>query len=131
VNRDTLKTAAKCKQVAEAAFAEGKSVVIDNTNGSTDTRAEYIRIAQNKQIPVRCFYFNTPLDIANHLNFVRVKESNGGVRRIPPVAYHTYQKKFSVPEVGEGFEEVIEVEFAPDFPDAEFKKMFLCYTPEF
>lgn len=34
VNRDTLKTPAKCLQVAREALQSGKSVVIDNTNPS-------------------------------------------------------------------------------------------------
>ena len=41
VNRDTLKTAAKCLKVAREALADGKSVVIDNTNPSGVARQEY------------------------------------------------------------------------------------------
>jgi bifunctional polynucleotide phosphatase/kinase len=142
-----LGTAARCKKAVEAAISEGKSVVIDNTNGSKDSmefewkvlvviltylaRAEYIKIAKANQLKVRCFYFETPLELANHLNFVRVKQSDGAVRRIPPVAYHTYNKKFEEPDESEGIDEVKTIEFVPDLSDANYKKVFLCYNPDF
>eukprot|EP00058_Branchiostoma_floridae_P014916 XP_002600404.1 hypothetical protein BRAFLDRAFT_284539 [Branchiostoma floridae] len=46
INRDTLKTQAKCQQVSKDALKSGKSVVIDNTNSSKAARAEYITIAK-------------------------------------------------------------------------------------
>lgn len=46
-------------------------MVIDNTNPSPQGRAEYIGIAQDANIPVRCFYFKTPLDVAQHMNQYR------------------------------------------------------------
>ena len=39
VNRDTLKTAAKCKAAVRAALAAGKSVVVDNTSPTASARA--------------------------------------------------------------------------------------------
>jgi len=131
VNRDTLGTPAKCKKAMEAAFLEGNSVVIDNTNPSASTRAEYIRVAQTRSIPVRCFYFTTDVDTANHLNHLRVRETNGATRRIPPVAYHSYNKTFDEPQKSEGFDEVITVDFAPRFENEKLKEWFLCFMPEF
>ncbi len=43
VNRDTLKTPAKCLAVARDALAAGRSVVVDNTNPSIEARAAYVR----------------------------------------------------------------------------------------
>jgi len=127
VNRDTLKTQAKCRKAAEAAFSEGKSVVVDNTNPSRAVRSEYIQIAEDNKIPVRCFYFDTNLELANHLNYVRVKETNGGVRRIPPVGYHMYNKNFNEPDLSEGFSDIVAVTFTPDFKNEEHKKMFFLF----
>lgn len=72
ISQDTLKTPAKCKAVAKEALNEGLSVVIDNTNGSAATRAEYIALARAKDVPVRCFYMTTEQEVANHLNYIRV-----------------------------------------------------------
>lgn len=41
VCNDELKTKEKCMKVCREALAEGKSVVIDNTNPTADVRARY------------------------------------------------------------------------------------------
>jgi len=110
-------------------LTEGLSVVVDNTNPSTDTRAEFIAIAQAKKVPVRCFVMQTTSDLVEHLNYVRVRETNGEVRRIPDVAYRSYNKNFSDPDKTEGFTEVRQVEFIPDFRgDATFETMWKQWT---
>jgi len=110
-------------------LTEGLSVVIDNTNGASSARAEFVEIAQELGIPARCIYLNTPLEVADHLNYVRVRETKGKVRRIPQVAYNVYKKNFSEPRKSEGFEEVITIDFVPDLrDDPAFQKMFLQWT---
>ncbi|CAG8770497.1 2087_t:CDS:2, partial [Dentiscutata heterogama] len=46
VNQDTMKTKQKCIQACETALKENKSVVIDNTNPSIESRKQYIDIAK-------------------------------------------------------------------------------------
>lgn len=48
VNRDTLKTPAKCREAAKRAISEGKNVAIDNTNPSVSARASFISLTKNK-----------------------------------------------------------------------------------
>ena len=57
--------------------------MIDNTNPGADTRAEYIALAKSHKIPCRCFVLNTPIELCHHLNYVRVHQTEGEVRRIP------------------------------------------------
>lgn len=64
------------------------SVVIDNTNPSASVRAEYIAIAQDQEIPVRCFVFKTPLELAQHMNSYR--QNVFGVKHVPGVGYNMY-----------------------------------------
>uniref|UniRef100_A0A6B2L628 PNK FHA domain-containing protein n=1 Tax=Arcella intermedia TaxID=1963864 RepID=A0A6B2L628_9EUKA len=129
VNRDTLKTVAKCKSVAREAIEEEKSVVIDNTNPSKTARKEFIQLAKEMNIPVRCFYMNTPRKVAEHMNFVRVRETLGETRRIPAVGYNTFFKNFEKPTTKEGFDEVVQIDFSPDFrDDPQFQKVFLYWT---
>jgi bifunctional polynucleotide phosphatase/kinase len=129
VNRDTLGTAAKCLKVAKDTLDEGVSVIIDNTNPSVSGRSDYINLARAQNIPVRCFYFQTSYELAAHLNYVRVRESRGKVRRIPDVAYKMYKKNFEVPTTDEGFTEIIEIEFNPDFQgDEKLEKYFKHWT---
>jgi len=129
VNRDTLGSAAKCLKVAQEALTEGMSVVIDNTNPSSSARADFISLAKKMRVPIRCFYMNTGVELAEHLNYVRVRESGGKIRRIPDIAYNVYKKNFEEPSASEGFSDIIQIEFVPDFRgDVEFEKIFKQWT---
>eukprot|EP01133_Synstelium_polycarpum_P004340 gene4340-5067_t len=109
VNRDTLTTPAKCMKAAKEALAAGKSVVIDNTNGSIKARKEYIDIAKAAKVPVRCFQFLTTIELAQHMNYYR--ERTIGVKHVPSIAYNTYKKNFEPPTKSEGFSEIKQVNF--------------------
>lgn len=128
VNRDTLKTPAKCLQAAKAALDDGKSVVIDNTNGSVAKRAEWINLADKYGIPVRCFYFDTNEQLAKHLNEFREKITNGEQKHVPKVGYNMYKKDFAEPKKSEGFSEVVTIKFVREHPDEEHEKAFEEFT---
>jgi len=58
-----------------------------------------------------------------------VRESGGKIRRIPKVAYNTYKKNFEQPSLSEGFSEIIQIDFLPDFrSDQDFEKIFKQWT---
>ncbi|XP_035698688.1 bifunctional polynucleotide phosphatase/kinase-like [Branchiostoma floridae] len=128
INRDTLKTQAKCQQVSKDALKSGKSVVIDNTNSSKAARAEYITIAKKAGVPVRCFHLVTPFDLAHHLNYFRQTQTKGTVRRIPDVAYNVFKKNFEEPTTAEGFTEVKTIEFQAHFDRKADEDLFKCWT---
>jgi len=129
INRDTLKTPAKCLKGAEAALEDGKSVVIDNTSPTTADRAQYISLAKKKRaIPVRCFKFELTRELANHLNFFREKVTQGDRRRVPDVGFNVYKSKFQEPAVKDGYKEICKVRFVPKFKDEETRKLFLQRT---
>ena len=130
INRDTLLTPAKCQKETQKAIEEGKSVCVDNTNPKVVDRAVYIAMAKEKKINVRCFHFKTSLEIASHLNFFRQNQTNGGVRRIPMVAYRTYNKYFEAPTKAEGIDEIIEIDFHPKFDNSDEQALFGQWTPE-
>eukprot|EP01114_Cavostelium_apophysatum_P015100 TRINITY_DN404_c0_g1_i1.p1 TRINITY_DN404_c0_g1~~TRINITY_DN404_c0_g1_i1.p1 ORF type:complete len:539 (+),score=163.75 TRINITY_DN404_c0_g1_i1:1629-3245(+) len=129
VNQDTLKTKPKCISATRDALKAGKSVVVDNTNADASVRGEYTAIAKEMNIPYRCFWFDTDLDLAHHLNFYREKITNGAVRRIPDVGYNTFKSRFSEPSTEtEGWSEVRKIQWTPDFASEEHKKLFLQRT---
>eukprot|EP01083_Nonionella_stella_P029199 80459_1 len=128
VNRDTLKTPARCEKAAIAALAQGKSVIIDNTSGRPASRKQFIKVAQKAGVPVRCFWLKTPREIAEHLNFCREKQTNGKIRRIPAVAFNVFNKNFEPPTKSEGFSEVISVNFKPNFENESDRKIFMLWT---
>lgn len=102
------------------------SVVIDNTNGSPQVRAEYIAIAEDAEIPVRCFVFRTPLELAQHMN--QYRENVFGVKHVPGVGYNMFKKNYKEPKTNEGFSEIKEIQFVPQFDDPEKEKLFYHFT---
>jgi len=129
INRDTLGTNDRCLLETRAALEKGKSVVIDNTNPSVDSRVQYKRLADQHAIPARCFYMNTSLELAQHLNGYRMKLSRGKIKTVPNVAYSMYKAKFVKPTKAEGYsEEPKEVPWIPLFESAQEKILFKQWT---
>ena len=70
----------------------------------------------------------TPLNLAHHLNYVRVTQTDGKVRRIPDVGYNVYKKNFEEPHMSEGFKEIKEINFVPVFDNKKDEKIFKQWT---
>jgi len=124
VNRDTLKTPAKCLKFMKQSLAQGKNVVLDNLHSKKKSRAEYFKIAKQFGANIRCFWIQMEKEEALHVNAYRYKT---GGPRIPGVAYNVYRKYFEPPSKAEGFAEVVKVNFLPEFPDKEKEKLFMEY----
>ena len=127
VNRDTLKTIEKCVSIAEESLKKKKSVVIDNTNPSKEARKVFVDLAKKHNIPVRCFHFQTSLELAHHLNMFRQIHSGGKIRRVPDVGFNTFKSKFQSPTADEGFQ-VVTINFSPKFIADKDKELFLQRT---
>lgn len=133
VNQDTLKTLAKCLRATERALADGKSVVVDNTNRDVATRAKYVNVAEKNDAVCRCAWIQTTKEESFHLNALRgaVGAADGGDRRtVPDVVVHGYYKNLAEPSAAkEGFREVVEIPFVPGpFPSVERKEAFFRFT---
>ena len=131
VNNDTLKSKEKCLKVARASLESHKSCVIDNTNPRAETRAEYIKLAKEYNVPVRCFVFKIPKDMAFHLDTLRKvnkhhKHLSGRVGSMP---IHKFYKDFEEPQETEGISEVKEVELVGGpFDNPEDEKLFYSFV---
>jgi bifunctional polynucleotide phosphatase/kinase len=129
VNRDTLKTMEKCVKVAKEAIKAGKSVVADNTNPSASARASFIEVAKEAGIPCKCYWMQTPIELAHHLNLFRQKQTEDEVRRVPDVGYNIFKKQFEEPIATEGFTGgVVKVNFVPRFDNKEDEELFQHWT---
>src|ERR1043165_9303383 len=84
-----------------AALAEGKSVVVDNTNPSREVRAPLIALGRRHGARIVAVYFETDVRTAIMRN--RQRE---GRRGVPDVAIFATKKKLVVPTIEEGFDEV-------------------------
>ncbi|KAI6276167.1 hypothetical protein MCOR31_003936 [Pyricularia oryzae] len=114
VNQDTLKTKEKCLSAAAEMLKDKVSVVVDNTNPDPDTRALWVALAKKHDVPIRCVWFKTPLALAQHNDAVRSMngtmnpESRAG---LPALAFNSFNSRLKEPKVGEGFQDVVEIEF--------------------
>lgn len=124
VNRDTLGTQSKCLKVTEDALAEGKSVIVDNTNPSKAVRKPYIDLAKKFGVPARCIYLCAPPELCDHLNYYRQIQTKGVRRRVPDVGVRVYQKDLQKPTTSEGFAEVKELGFVPQFDSTADEELF-------
>ena len=128
INRDLLKTQSACIRATRKALQSGHRVVIDNTNPSVAARSRYITVAREIGVPVRCFVFDAPRPLAEHLNCVRAYLTKGQVKKIPAVAYHTFAKYFKEPELSEGIAEIVKIPFISSFEGEKNKAAFLYWT---
>lgn len=101
---------------------------MDNTNPKKVDRKVYIDLAKQYKIPIRCVYIDIDQGLSFHLNMFRQNQSKGIERRVPEVAYRTYEKYFEVPEVSEGFDEVVLMDFVPLFKSESEKELFEQWT---
>ncbi|EPS35717.1 hypothetical protein H072_10858 [Dactylellina haptotyla CBS 200.50] len=126
VNQDILKTKDKCIRVAEGYLKEGESVVIDATNASKETRAEWGALAKKVgDVAFRCIYLSAPEILCKHNDAVRslsgVDTLNpDGRSSLPDIAFRTFKSKFQEPEEREGFKDITVVDFEFRGTDAEY-----------
>ncbi|KAG1699803.1 hypothetical protein DVH05_012695 [Phytophthora capsici] len=122
VSQDELRTAANCKKKCLEAIEQKKSVVIDNTNRDPRTRKEWIAIAKEKNLPIRCFVMDVDKPLSMHLNTFRSLTEQ---KKIPDVAIHGFYKNLVEPTITEGFVEVVKVQFRIDKNISEADQVLL------
>ena len=108
INRDEEKTMQKCEKKCEEEIIKGKSVIIDNTNPSKESRKRFIAIAKKYNYKIRAVYMQTSTELSMHNNLYRHYKYNCEV--IPEIAYNIFKSKFEKPMIDEGFTEIVEIE---------------------
>ncbi|PYH99159.1 polynucleotide kinase 3'-phosphatase [Aspergillus ellipticus CBS 707.79] len=114
VNQDLLKTRPKCIKVAKEHLAARRSVVVDNTNANPETRAHWVEVAKEFNVPIRCVYFTASPALCRHNDAVRAANQtlNPESRSLlPGIAFGDFLRRFKEPAMDEGFQDIIRVEF--------------------
>lgn len=101
-------------------------IVIDANNNTRKTREKFINKAKENNLNVRCFYFNIDMTISKHLNNYRMLTEY--IPKYKDVVFYTYRKYFEMPELNEGFKEIVHINFAPIFDDKKCEKLFYKYS---
>ena len=122
VSQDVLGTKAKTLTAARQALDNGRSVVVDNTNGNPANRAEFINLARSKGVPVEAILIEIPHDLNQHLNIIR--NILGQKELIPDVAYRTFDKYYSPPSNNEGISKITTLGFTLHDENPEFNRLY-------
>ncbi|KAI3395319.1 hypothetical protein diail_1431 [Diaporthe ilicicola] len=123
VNQDILKSKDKCFRAAKEHLEEGEPVAVDSTNPDPAVRGQWVDLARNAGVPIRCVWFKTPLSTAEHNDAVRAmnKDMNPEARSaLPKPAFNGYASRFKEPKIKEGFQDVVEVDFKFRGTEEEF-----------
>ncbi|OWF41319.1 bifunctional polynucleotide phosphatase/kinase-like [Mizuhopecten yessoensis] len=129
INRDTLGTWQKCVSVCTKSLNEGKSVVIDNTNTVKEQRQRYIPLAKKAGIPCRCFVFTASLYQCRHNEKYREMVDKKH-KTISDVTMNTMRSKYEEPENGEGFSEIVKINFVPNFENPRHERWYKMFLVE-
>lgn len=128
VNKDTLKTSAKCFKAINEALKSGHSVVVDETCPSVESRRQYIEEANRLSVPIRCLYFDASRELCEHLNRFRNAVTETSRKTVPAIAYNMFEKKFVLPSMQkEGFALVSTVPFIASFDSEKHRNLFKLY----
>jgi len=93
----------------QEAFAEGRSVVVDNTHPRVEDRVGLVALARAHGAQVVGYFFVPDLQGSLRRNALRV-----GKARVPPVALFATAKKLVPPSRAEGFDVLYRVEAASE-----------------
>ena len=92
---------ARQQRVVAELLAEGRSVVVDNTDPGVEERAPLIAAARAAGVPVRAVWVDTPVDVCVARNAAR-----GGRARVPEVGFFATVRRLVPPTPDEGFDRV-------------------------
>ncbi|KAJ9658113.1 DNA kinase/phosphatase Pnk1 [Coniosporium apollinis] len=114
INQDILKTRERCLKKAAELIKEETPVVVDNTNPDPDTRAHWVKLARNLDVPIRCIHFTASLRLCEHNDAVRsLNETMNPEKRtmLPRLAFTGFASRYREPKLEEGFQDITKVDF--------------------
>ena len=124
LSMDDVKSPSAFNRKLSYTLGQGSSIIIDNCNAKDAIRIKYINKAKliNPNISTKIIWICTSKAMSYHLNNVRSTMVNTSI--IPMVAYHRHAKSFVTPTSRE-VDELIKVDFDPEFSSAKEKVEFL------
>lgn len=106
--------------------------MVDNTNRNRPTRAVWLDLAEQLNVPIRLFHFLCPVDLAKHNNMYRAvyaPKDEPERTLLPGSAFWSYKNDFQMPSIDEGFEEIKSVNFVWEGSD-EQRRLWDMYMLE-
>ena len=122
-SNDEIKNKKKLLSSLKKSLETNRNVIIDNTNPDVITRKVFVDLCKEYNYKIIFCWFNLPLDISKFLNEYRTQI---GKSHIPALVYNIYKKKFEIPSIAEGVDEIIEIKniFSLYHKNVLFKYLF-------
>ncbi|KAI1732681.1 polynucleotide kinase 3 phosphatase domain-containing protein [Ditylenchus destructor] len=131
VNQDELKTWQACVKSTKQHLDDGRSVIVDNTNRDAETRHRYVELAKSLSIPCRCFVIQSTQNQSAHINtFRHIVNSDEQHKKVSDNVIRMFYGAYKPPTSNEGFDEIVKVNFVPNFADENHKRIFLMHLLE-
>lgn len=124
ISLDIYRTKNKCLSVLKTLIKKDKKIIIDNTHSKASTRKDYLDLVKDRKVLL--LKLNIDKKQSMFLNNFRCKVDK--MDRLPDVAIHSYFKYLEEPKLSEGFTEIMEIPFIPNFKGKpREKKLFYQY----
>ena len=105
-SNDEIKNKKKLLSSLKKSLETNRNIIIDNTNPDIITRKIFIDLCKEYNYKIIFCWFNLPLEISKFLNQYKTQI---GKPNIPALVYNIYKKKFEIPNITEGVDEIIEI----------------------
>ena len=125
ISLDVYRTKNKClREFKNLLGQENKKIIIDNTHSRKSSRKDYLDLIKDKKILL--IKINIDKRQSMFLNNFRCKVEKNS--RLSDIVIHSYFKYYEEPQLSEGFENVMEIPFIPDFKGKpRERKLFYQY----
>lgn len=111
---DELKT--RLEKSVKTGLKLTKSVLIDSTNPSKESRKKWIEMAKEVGATPISVYIPYDEEITHHLQHFRIEEAEGTVEALPEIAIRIFKSKYERPYKVEGFDAIFEYTPYISFP---------------
>lgn len=110
-------------KLADAALSVGKSVVLDNTYPSVESRKSIIAVAKKHKVPIYCHLLDSSMEDAQLNACLRMMKKHGTIlnpedfksnkdaNTFPIAVIYKYRKEFQTPTNAEGFNRILVIPF--------------------
>ncbi|ESO10945.1 hypothetical protein HELRODRAFT_109229 [Helobdella robusta] len=129
INRDTLGTWQKCVKKCEDALKMKEKVVVDNTNPDVESREKYLKVARQMNVRCRCFVMTSSFEHSRHNEKFR-EMTDKQHQQINEMVFNSFKSKFKEPDLSEGFDEIVHVNFIPKFATEKDRSLYNQYLLE-
>lgn len=104
----------------------GKSCVVDNTNVDIESRKKFVALAKKLKVKCRCFMMNVSVAQVKH-NIAFRQLTHTKHSKINEMVLNMMKKKYTQPQLAEGFAEIVKVNIKPVFEREDWKRLYTMF----